>query len=49
MIKVIDKNCICLIGKADEIKLQLASVENMSMTLAEYIKLQSVALKSSLN
>jgi hypothetical protein len=49
MIKVIDKNCICLIGKVDEIKLQLASVKNMNITLAEYLKMQSIAFKNSLN
>lgn len=49
MIKVIDKNCICLIGKIQEIKLQLATIENKSMTLLEYIKLESINLKNSLN
>ena len=49
MIKVIDKNCIYLIGKIEDIKQQLASIENESMTLAEYIKQQNIYLKKSLN
>lgn len=49
MIKIIDKNCIFLIGKIEDIKLQLASIDNKSMTLIEYIKLQSISYKNSLN
>jgi hypothetical protein len=49
MIKVIDKNCIYLIGKIEDIKMQLASIENESMTLAEYIKQQNILLKNSLH
>ena len=49
MIKVVDKNCIYLVGKIEDIKLQLASIEDKSMTLAEYIKEQSLRLRNSLN
>lgn len=49
MIKVIDKNCIYLIGKIEDIKRQLASIENENMTLAEYIKKQTINFKKSLN
>jgi hypothetical protein len=49
MIKVIDKNCIYLIGKIVDIKRQLASIENENMTLAEYIKLQDKLFKNSLH
>lgn len=49
MIKVIDKNRIYLIGKIEDIKQQLASKDNESMTLAEYIKQQNKCLKNSLN
>jgi hypothetical protein len=49
MIKVIDKNCIYLIGKIEDIKRQLASIENENMTLAEYIKQQDKLLKNSLH
>jgi hypothetical protein len=49
MIKVIDKNSIYLIGKIEDIKRQLATIENESMTLAEYIKQQTINIKNSLN
>ena len=49
MIKVIDKNCIYLIGRIEDIKKQLASIEDENMTLAEYIKQQTVLFKNSLN
>jgi hypothetical protein len=49
MIKVIDKNCIYLIGKIEDIKRQLASIENETMTLAEYIKQQDKLFKNSLH
>jgi hypothetical protein len=49
MIKVIDKNSIYLIGKIEDIKRQLATIENESMTLAEYIKQQTINRKNSLN
>lgn len=49
MIKVIDKNCLYLIGKIEDIKRQLASIENESITLAEYIKQQTIKIKESLN
>jgi hypothetical protein len=49
MIKVIDKNSIYLIGKIEDIKRQLAAIENESMTLAEYIKQETINRKNSLN
>lgn len=49
MIKVIDKNCIYLIGKIKDLKKQLAIIGNEGMTLAEYIEQQITNLKNSLN
>lgn len=49
MIKLIGINRIYLIGKAKEIKLQLASIDDKSITLAEYIKQQTIMVQKSLN
>lgn len=49
MIKLIGKNSIYLIGKVKDVKLQLAYIENKSMTLAEYIKQQTFEYRNSLN
>jgi hypothetical protein len=49
MIKLIGKNSIYLIGKISDIKLQLTSIDNKSMTLAEYIKQQTLQYRNSLN
>lgn len=49
MIKLIDKNSIYLIGKIKEVKLHLASIEDKSITLVEYISQQALLYRKSLN
>lgn len=49
MKKLISKNSIFLIGKIYELKLQLSGIDDKSITLADYIKLQAAEYKNSLN
>jgi len=49
MIKLINRNSIYLIGKIRDVKQQLASIDDTSITLAEYIKQQANLHKNSLN
>jgi hypothetical protein len=49
MIKLIGKNSIYLVGKINDIRLHLASIENKSMTLAEYLKQETLNYRNSLN
>jgi hypothetical protein len=49
MRKLIGKNSIFLVGRIEEIRLQLLLFKDSSMTLAEYIELQASAYKNSLN
>ncbi|MDF2840456.1 MAG: hypothetical protein K0Q99_1228 [Clostridia bacterium] len=49
MISLFSSNSICLIGKIRDVEKQLASIKNMNITLAEYIKQQCIIQKNSLN
>jgi hypothetical protein len=49
MIKLIGINSIYLIGKVRDIRFQLASIDDKSITLAEYIKQQTIIYQKSLN
>jgi hypothetical protein len=49
MVKIIDSNCIYFVGKVYEVMLQLAAINDKSITLAEYIKQQAYMYKNSLN
>jgi hypothetical protein len=49
MIKLVSNNSLCLIGKLKDVELQLASMLDKNMTLAEYIKQQVINHKNTLN